>query len=162
MSSIVALCFKKKKNRFRHRYRFKSIGYVPVSDKKQTIPIPSDNKKPSKYQCSMASNTLVQMWCHTRYTSTPQILMNNECFATGFIMCEIGLSEAGVNIMKSWQCLLMCVCLCVCLCACACVCVCVCVCEWEGRAVCSTLFKHGYDMFQHICNSNKQKTARPN
>ena len=26
---------------FRHRYRFKSIGYVPVSDKNQTIPIPS-------------------------------------------------------------------------------------------------------------------------
>src|SRR4029434_5643889 len=26
---------------FRHRYRFKSIGYVPVSDKKQTIPIPT-------------------------------------------------------------------------------------------------------------------------
>ena len=25
---------------FRHRYRFKSIGYVPVSDKNQTIPIP--------------------------------------------------------------------------------------------------------------------------
>ena len=46
MSSIVALCFKKKKVSvpapFRHRYRFKSIGYVPVSDKNQTIPIPSD------------------------------------------------------------------------------------------------------------------------
>src|SRR4029434_2432253 len=26
---------------FRHRYRFKSIGYVPVSDKNQTIPIPT-------------------------------------------------------------------------------------------------------------------------
>ena len=44
MSSIVALCFKKKKVSvpapFRHRYRFKSIDYVPVSDKNQTIPIP--------------------------------------------------------------------------------------------------------------------------
>src|SRR4029434_2225145 len=28
---------------FRHRYRFKSIGYVPVSDKNQTIPIPTPN-----------------------------------------------------------------------------------------------------------------------
>ena len=26
---------------FRHRYRFKSIGYVPVSDKNQMIPIPN-------------------------------------------------------------------------------------------------------------------------
>src|SRR4029434_2025366 len=47
MSSIVALCFKKKKVSvlapFRHRYRFKSIGYVPVSDKNQTIPIPTQH-----------------------------------------------------------------------------------------------------------------------
>src|SRR4029434_456283 len=28
---------------FRHRYRFKSIGYAPVSDKNQTIPIPTYN-----------------------------------------------------------------------------------------------------------------------
>ena len=45
MSSIVALCFKKKKVAvqapFRHRYRFKSIGLAPVSEKTQTIPIPS-------------------------------------------------------------------------------------------------------------------------
>ena len=31
---------------FRHRYRFKSIGYVPVSDKNQTIPIPSHEVMP--------------------------------------------------------------------------------------------------------------------
>ena len=47
MLSIVALHFKKKKVSvpapFRHRYRFKSIGYVPVSDKNQTIPIPTQD-----------------------------------------------------------------------------------------------------------------------
>ena len=47
MSSIVALCFKKKKVSvqapFRHRYRFKSIGLAPVSEKTQTIPIPTND-----------------------------------------------------------------------------------------------------------------------
>ena len=45
MLSIVALCFKKKKVAvqapFRHRYRFKSIDLAPVSEKTQTIPIPT-------------------------------------------------------------------------------------------------------------------------
>src|SRR4029434_10850582 len=41
MSSIVALCFKKKKYQFRHWYRFKSIGLAPVSEKTQKIPIPN-------------------------------------------------------------------------------------------------------------------------
>src|SRR4029434_1026342 len=39
MSSIVALCLKKKKKyQFRHRYRFKSIGLAPILEKTQTIP----------------------------------------------------------------------------------------------------------------------------
>src|SRR4029434_5954575 len=54
MLSIVALRLKKEKvsvpAQFRHRYRFKSIGYVPVSDKNQTIPIPT-------YLCVQASST---------------------------------------------------------------------------------------------------------
>src|SRR4029434_6820565 len=50
MSSIVALCFKKKKYRFRHQYRFKSIGVAPVSEKTQAIPIPT-------YLCVQASST---------------------------------------------------------------------------------------------------------
>src|SRR4029434_7014302 len=48
MSSIVIFFFIKVSvpAPFRHRYRFKSIGYVPVAEKTQTIPIPTYEPPP--------------------------------------------------------------------------------------------------------------------
>src|SRR4029434_2519803 len=63
MSSIVALCFKKKvavQAPFRHRYRFKSIGLAPVSEKTQTIPIPKICVLSDTYLCVHASSTALE------------------------------------------------------------------------------------------------------
>jgi len=41
--NVLIVCLKKK-YRFRHRYRFKTTGLAPVSEKTQTIPIPTYEK----------------------------------------------------------------------------------------------------------------------
>src|SRR4029434_3273446 len=97
---------------FRHRYRFKSTGLAPVSEKTQTIPIPNCVLSDT-YLCVQASSTAAE-----RVFSSAGHAISQE-------RCRILPEKANMLIFLQKNCL-ECVCVCVCVCVFVCVCVCVC------------------------------------
>ena len=106
MLSIVALRFKKKVSvpaPFRHLYRFKSIGYVPVSDKNQTIPIPNYGTTGKHYYCIFLFSNCRLSGC--RLTNRSCLILKSVLDSYHSCLRELDVSnnhleDSGLNLLK--------------------------------------------------------------